>query len=61
MDHASHGKGYGGGIRDKKLGITTKMKGTYGKYNGPKKVPGDFVRPSMTGTAKAKQMGPRSA
>lgn len=50
-----------GGIRDKQLGVTTKMKGTHNKYGGPKKVPGDYSTPALKGTAKAKGMGPRSA
>jgi hypothetical protein len=54
--------GYGkGSIRDKKLGVTTPMKGTHNKYGGPKKVPGDYVTPALKGTATAKGKGPRSA
>ena len=54
----SYGKG---GIRDKKLGVSTPMKKgtTHGKYGGPKKVPGDFVSSNLKGTAKAKGKGPK--
>ena len=43
------------GVRDKKLGMGRGAKNTYGKYGGPKVVPGDFVT-GRGGGGSAKRM-----
>ena len=44
------------GIRDKKLGKGRGAKNTYGKYGGPKVVPGDFVTGRKGGGGSARRM-----